>query len=141
MEEKQQEYQEPIQEQPISPEQEPQIEKGVPTLEKEQVLDSDKEKKLEAEPVEKEQKTKEIIERESSPAPSAPSGKVQQQVKQLKDTNKENQVKALRDLAFQKGVDFAIEVAKNLDNAYVLDEFHDSLIDELREKLIEKGNL
>ncbi|MAF20655.1 MAG: hypothetical protein CMI55_03160 [Parcubacteria group bacterium] len=80
-------------------------------------------------------------EKETTPRPNIPPGKVQQRVKQLKDTSKENQVKALCDLAFQKGLDFAVETAKNLDNAYVLDEFHDTLVDELREKLIQKGEL
>ncbi|MBL7053421.1 MAG: hypothetical protein ISS02_02060 [Candidatus Portnoybacteria bacterium] len=58
-----------------------------------------------------------------------------------KDVNRQNQIKMLCDLAFEKGVDTAIEEAKKLDSPYILDEFHDSLVDELREKLIEKGKL
>lgn len=143
MEEKQQEHQKPIKEQPINSEQEPQIKEKVPVLDKEQVLDSDKEKKPETEPIEKEQKTEQAAEKETTSAPSMPSGKIQQQTKYLMGLDKKNQIKALCDLAFQKGVDLAIEAAKNLNNAYVLDEFHDALIDidELREKLIERGDL
>jgi len=58
-----------------------------------------------------------------------------------KNANHQNQIKMLCDLAFEKGIDVAIEEAKKLDNPYILDEFHDSLVDELREKLIEKGKL
>jgi len=48
--------------------------------------------------------------------------------------DRENQVKKLCELAFEKGLDFAIEAAKKLDNTYVLDELHDTLVDKLREK-------
>ena len=59
----------------------------------------------------------------------------------MTDVNRQNQIKMLCDLAFEKGIDVAIEEAKKLDSPYILDEFHDSLVDELREKLIEKGKL
>ena len=93
----------------------------------------------ETEPVEEVPMQKEEI----APAPttSSSSTQIQQQIKQLKGLDHENQVKALCNLALQKGLDFAIETAKNLDNAYILDELHDSLVDELRKKLIEKGEL
>ena len=58
-----------------------------------------------------------------------------------KDVNRQNQIKMFCDLAFEKGIDVAIEEARKLDSPYILDEFHDSLVDELREKLIEKGKL
>ena len=60
---------------------------------------------------------------------------------QTQDVNRQNQIKMLCDLAFEKGIDVAIEEARKLDSPYILDEFHDSLVDELREKLIEKGKL
>lgn len=69
------------------------------------------------------------------------AGPAQKQVQRLKDLDRENQVKELCHLALQKGVDFAVEVAKGLDDAYVLDELHDSLVDELHKKLIEQGKL
>ena len=70
-----------------------------------------------------------------------PSAKAQQEAKKIKQLDQENQIKSLSDLAFQKGLDFAIEVAKNLDNAYVLDQFHDNLVGQLRQRLIEQGKL
>lgn len=54
---------------------------------------------------------------------------------------REEQVKALCKIAFDKGLAEAIKAAKALDNAYVLDEFHDSLVDELYRELVEKGKL
>ncbi|MFH1551986.1 MAG: hypothetical protein ABIC36_03880 [bacterium] len=69
------------------------------------------------------------------------SEKVNGKANQLKNMDKKSQIKALCDLALEKGPDFAIEVAKSLDSAYVLDEFHDALVDELRKSLIEKGDL
>jgi hypothetical protein len=112
-----------------------------------------KEKKIEAEPVKEAKLTKEEpkpeirqpaeegIEEGIAPTVVPPSAQVQKEVKKLKDLDRQSQVKALCDLAFQKELDFAIEVAKGLDNAYVLDELHDSLVDELYKKLVEQGKL
>ena len=96
------------------------------------------EQKLEAEPS-LEEKLEE--KKEEAPTPTAPPAKVQQQVKELEKLDRENQIKALTDLALQKGVDFAVEVAKKLDSAYTLDEFHDTLVDQLYNKLTEQGKL
>jgi len=51
------------------------------------------------------------------------------------------QVKALCDIAFDKGLDTAIEEAKKLNSPYILDEFHDALVDELYKKMVEAGKL
>lgn len=60
---------------------------------------------------------------------------------QLRAMDKNQQIKALVDLAFQKGVIHSVEVARNLDNPYLLDEFHDTLVDELHKELVERGKL
>lgn len=84
---------------------------------------------------------------ETKPATAKPSvqtalpAKVQDQVKDLKKLDRQNQVKTLSDLALTKGVDYAIKVAKELDNAYALDEFHDTLVDQLYKQLTEQGKL
>lgn len=52
-----------------------------------------------------------------------------------------NQIKVLSDIAFEKGLDAAIEEAKKLNNPYILDEFHDVLVGEFYKKLIETGKL
>lgn len=59
----------------------------------------------------------------------------------IKGFQKQRQVKILSDLALEKGINYAVSIAKRLDNAYVLDEFHDSLVDELYEELKRKGKL
>lgn len=64
-----------------------------------------------------------------------------EQAREIGELDRDNQVKALCDLAFQKGVDLAIETAKALDNSYVLDKLHDTLIDQLKERLIKEDKL
>jgi len=81
------------------------------------------------------------IEEEVKPTVAPPSAQARKKAKQLKDLDRPSQVKALSDLAFEKGLNFAVEVAKALDSAYVLDELHDALVDELYQKLIEEGKL
>jgi hypothetical protein len=157
MEEKSQDkYREPIKGEPESLKEEllmgeatlAPTEKEVLALEKqsaEKKATFEKRKEIEKKETTKEEgKIEEVLEKEvsSAPAPSAPpSVQVQEQVQQLKNLDRQNQIKTLCDLALQKGLDFAVEVARNLDNAYVLDEFHDTLVDELYKKLVEKGEL
>ncbi|MBU2564592.1 hypothetical protein KKA23_03370 [Patescibacteria group bacterium] len=64
-----------------------------------------------------------------------------QQVQDIQAQPKERQINLLIDFAFEKGIDRAIEVVKRMDNPYLLDEFHDTLVDELYNKLIETGKL
>ena len=59
----------------------------------------------------------------------------------LKDEPKERQIELLIQMTFDKGIIEAIEIAKNLDNPYLLDEFHDALIDHLYDKLVKEGKL
>lgn len=101
---------------------------------KEKELSPEKEKEILKEAVSEEiQKTQ----------PVSPSQQkiVAQKAQQIKAQPKERQVQLLTGLAFEKGVSHAIEIAKRLDSPYILDEFHDALIDELYNKLIESGRL
>ncbi len=66
---------------------------------------------------------------------------VQQQVQKLKDEPKERQIELLVQMAFDKGIVEAVEIAKNLKSPYLLDEFHDTLVDNLYNKLVEQGKL
>jgi len=63
------------------------------------------------------------------------------QVQDIKIQPKERQIKLLTDLAFEKGIDRAIDVVKRMENPYLLDEFHDAMVDELYTKLVETGKL
>jgi DNA gyrase/topoisomerase IV subunit B len=65
----------------------------------------------------------------------------QQTATKLKDEPKERQIELLIQMAFQKGIIEAVEIAKNLDNPYLLDEFHDALVDNMYTKLVEEGKL
>ena len=66
---------------------------------------------------------------------------VVKKAKELKGEKKERQIQLLTDLAFEKGVSHATEVAKKLDDPFILDEFHDTLVDELHSYLVEQGKL
>lgn len=70
-------------------------------------------------------------------APSAPSAPASGG----SDIDKERQLKILVDLAFSQGIDKAVEAAKATGDAYLIDKLHDTLADELREQLVEKGKL
>jgi len=72
-------------------------------------------------------------------APPAPA--VHADVKHIKKLEKNQQLKSLVDMAFGKGVAHAVEVVRNLENPYLMDEFHDVLVDELHKTLVEKGKL
>lgn len=150
----QEKYQESIEEELGASKESFQPEKEMPLSKEEEVLELErklvekkaelaKERKVETEPFKEREPVKETERamEEVVPPPASPSAKVQQQVKSLKQVDRANQIKVLSELAFQKGLDFAIEVAKGLDNAYVLDEFHDTLVDELYQRLIEQGKL
>lgn len=123
----------------------PSLEKEVLELERklaEKRAEIEKERKIEAEPAkEKIEPIEEVPPTIVPPVAVPPTAQVQQQVKELKNLDRQNQVKTLCDLAFEKNLNFAIEVARSLDNAYVLDEFHDTLVDKLYQELIKRRKL
>ncbi len=75
------------------------------------------------------------------PPIAAPSLRVVKTVQKIRDEKREKQVKLLVDLAFEKGVVHATEVAKKLNDPYLLDEFHDALVDEFYDYLVEQDKL
>lgn len=79
------------------------------------------------------------------PPPSAPNTsqpvQVKADVEKISSVEKNQQLKSLVDLAFAKGVAHATEVVRNLDNPFLMDEFHDTLIDEFHKKLVDEGKL
>lgn len=77
----------------------------------------------------------------AQPVPSTQQKVVIQKIQQIKIEPKERQIQLLTDLAFEKGIPHAVEVAKRLENPFLLDEFHKALVDELYNKLIEEGKL
>jgi len=84
-----------------------------------------------------------VVERIKKPPtiPPAQQKVIIQKAQEIKAQPKERQIELLTQIVFEKGLDEAVEVAKNLDNSYLLDEFHDALVDELYNKLVEEGKL
>ena len=66
---------------------------------------------------------------------------IKKDAKEIKNLDTARQVKVLVTLAFEKGIGHSIKVARNLNDAYLLDELHDKLVGELRNELVEKGKL
>ena len=62
-------------------------------------------------------------------------------IKKIKTKPRAKQVQLLIDLAFEKGVIHATDVAKKLDDPYILDEFHDALVDKFYDYLVKQGKL
>jgi len=73
--------------------------------------------------------------------PLVASRAIIKKAKQIKGEKKEKQIKLLTDLAFERGIIHATKVANKLDDPYILDEFHDTLVDELYKHLVEQGKL
>ena len=59
----------------------------------------------------------------------------------FKNLDKNHQVKILATVAFEEGITKAVDLARRLDDAYVLDELHDHLVGELYERLVKEGKL
>jgi len=77
----------------------------------------------------------------SQPITQAQRQTIVQTAQRIKDQPKERQIQLLIDLALNKGVIEAVEVAKSLDSPYLVDELHDTLVDELYNKLVTEGKL
>ncbi|MEA2113037.1 MAG: hypothetical protein U9P63_00015 [Patescibacteria group bacterium] len=158
-------YQEPVEDEAVIPEKElpagsqlseeakqevPSAEARVESVQKPELSKQVEKVELpkEAEPSREAEPKKEAIEaaKPTSPADdksSAVSTKddkalYAKKVEEIKKLSQKEQIKALCNLAFEKDIDFATETAKGLNDAYVLDEFHDKL-DKL--DLIKKGKL
>jgi hypothetical protein len=69
----------------------------------------------------------------------------QQQIKnitkQVDDTNIRHQITILVNLAVKKSVYYAVKVARKIGNAYLLDRFHDAIVNELYEDLVKKKKI
>jgi len=87
---------------------------------------------------------KEVVDERISIVQSIPTGQQQainQTAQKIKDAPKERQVELLIQMAMDKGIIESVVIAKNLDNPYLLDEFHDALIDHFYNELVKRGKL
>lgn len=62
-------------------------------------------------------------------------------LKEIMSMDKPRQVKTLVYLAFKKGVNYAANIASQLKDPYLLDEFHDTLVDNLYDLLKKKKKI
>ena len=83
---------------------------------------------------------KEKLEPQPAPAPAAPR-RPAAPAKKAGIMEKNPKVKALVDIAFREGVAKAVEEAKKTGDAYLIDAFHDALIDEVYDILLKEGLL
>jgi len=77
----------------------------------------------------------------ATPVPDDQPTEILSKIKEIRNLDQEYQVQTLCDLSFQKGLSYAISVARGLDNPHVLDAFHDTLTGELRQRLIQENKV
>ena len=58
------------------------------------------------------------------------------QTRELQEKAHAQQVEVLVEVALAKGIPEAVELARQLNNPHILDDFHDALVDEYYEKLV-----
>jgi len=66
---------------------------------------------------------------------------IKKDVGKIKNLDTARQVEVLLTLAFEKGINHSVSVARKLNDAYLLDELHDKLVGELHEELVKRGKL
>ncbi|MDP3995950.1 MAG: hypothetical protein Q8P74_01750 [bacterium] len=78
-----------------------------------------------------------LQELQQTPTTAAPLA-TRDEAKEIEKFPASQQIGALVSLVFEKSLDEAISVAKEIDNPAILDEFHDVLVDKYFEELVEK---
>lgn len=101
-------------------------------LKKEQPISSEKK----AEKVKEEIKSY-LEEFQQTPATAAPIA-TRDEADEIKKFPASQQVGALVSLVFEKGLEEAVSVARELNNPAILDEFHDILVDRYYKELVER---
>lgn len=74
---------------------------------------------------------------QQTPSTAAPLA-TRDEADEIKKFPASQQVGALVSLVFEKGLDEAVSVARQLENPAILDEFHDILVDRYYKELVEK---
>ncbi|MBU1178491.1 hypothetical protein KJ903_04745 [Patescibacteria group bacterium] len=139
----------------------PDLQQEIPDAEKESQEVPERQPEKPIQPLEqtqrKEQKEKEKIKEvekqvdtgegsQKAPPPPPPSKMMTDEeivadLRHVMSLDKPKQVKVLVYLAFKKGVHHAFNIAKKLKDPYLLDEFHDTMVDELYDLLIKKRKI
>jgi hypothetical protein len=102
-----------------------------------------KEEKLKKESI-KEEIKKQILKFQQKPSFAPPPSKIDE-VKELKNLERNQQIGALIEITLEKGLEKGVALAqtlsKKLNDPALLDEYHDVLVDRYFEILVEKGIL
>jgi len=75
---------------------------------------------------------------QSAPAPAQQNAQAVQHAQQVGQLKADQQVKQLINLMFDKGIFYAVDVAKNMD-PYTMDEFHHALVDKLFDEMVKRN--
>jgi len=91
--------------------------------------------------MEKEKSYSKILSKVKSYTAAADDASVPQDAKDASlQVGAESKIEKLINVAMEKGVPYAVKVARHLENNFVLDEFHDRLLaDEFHNALVKKG--
>jgi len=91
--------------------------------------------------MEKEQAYSKILSKVKSQSPIPSDDAIPQGAKDVDSAQlAEGKIEKLVGLAMEKGVVYAVKVARHMEDNYTLDEFHDRLLaDELHDALVKKG--
>ncbi len=73
--------------------------------------------------------------------PPAAVAQINDDAVRIKKLEAEQQVRKLTELAIHKGIYYAIEVVRQIDDPYLIDRFHDALINDYFEKLVASKKL
>ena len=101
----------------------------------------EEEKIKEAEKVIEEIKTPKKPSKKAPPSPIMTDESLVEDLQKIMAMKKPQQIKVLVYLAFKKGVRYTFNIAKQLKDPYLLDSFHDTLVDELYNLLIKKHKI
>lgn len=85
--------------------------------------------------------TSQITDKSNAPTINAVKSSTANPVSDQSVDDEENRVQILVNLAFTESLDKAISKAKQYDDPYLLDRFHDEIIDHLYQDLISRGKL
>lgn len=66
---------------------------------------------------------------------------VEQDYQRIVPMEKAQKLEELKKMALEEGIAKAVFIAKKMDDPYLLDELHDALTDELKQRLISEGKL
>jgi hypothetical protein len=118
----------------------PEVVEKVPAREIPRVPEKEKVKEVEKE-VEEIEVPKKVPPAPPPPSPIMKDEELVADLQHVMSLDKPKQIKVLVYLAFKKGIHHSFNIARQLRDPYLLDEFHDTLVDELYDLLVKKKKI